>query len=379
MVNAQTDEIDANNFSENPNKVSKEVSAQVKTTAKPTMQKWQVDVLNLPEGYDWVLLKNGELFKGEVVSMYQNSIEFDSDEVGLINLDFDDIDQLRGTQIMSIRFDNDEVVEGKIYIHEGIITFLDKPELQFPQDTVLAVARSKESGESLWDGSASFGVNYRSGNTEKFDYSGQIKLRRLTSTSRVLINTASNYSEVKDAETDENVRTVKNTRVTASYDWFYSRKVFFRVPGFSYYTDEFKNIKHQVGLGVAAGYVIYDEAHLNWDFHVGPSVLYTEYEQVEVDQDDTQSSPVIEVGTRYNYDLTKDIEFFLEYTVKFVNEESGSQLHHLEGGFDIELISDFDLNLKSIIDRVEKPIPDTEGIYPEKDDVLFIVSIKYSF
>ena len=340
---------------------------------------WQVPVPHIPKDYDWLLLKNGELLKGEVQTMYQESMSFDSDEVGVINIDMEDIAQLRGKQIMSIRFENDNVVEGRMILSNNTISFVEHPELNFPRDTILGIAPSEASGESLWSGEVSLGINYKDGNTEKFDYSSQLKLRRLTAEDRIYINFIANYSKTKDAETKENIKTIENRRLTLSYDWFYSRRVFFRLPGFEYYADEFKNIEHQVTLGAAIGYALYDRADFTWDLHTGPSALYTQYVDVEDGEDDHHISPVIEFGSRLNKDITPDIEFFFDYTVKFVDEQSGKALHHLESGFDIELISDFDLNLKVIVDRIEEPTPDEDGVYPEKDDTIMVVGISYSF
>ncbi|MDX2319942.1 MAG: DUF481 domain-containing protein, partial [Moritella sp.] len=212
------------------------------TTADIVVKPISIHIPGEPKYFDWILLTNGELLKGEIISMYQDSMDFDSDELGSIDIDMDDISELRGSEIMSIRFSNDEVVEGKMVISNGKMSFMERPNKVFKASDILGIAASEASGKSLWAGDVSLGVNYRSGNTEKFDYSGQIKLSRLTATDRILINTATNYSKIKDAETGEDVRTIQNTRISASYDWFYSRKIFFRLPAVEYYTDEFKNI-----------------------------------------------------------------------------------------------------------------------------------------
>ncbi|MDG1733239.1 MAG: DUF481 domain-containing protein [Thalassotalea sp.] len=358
----------------------KVMEGQVDTTSEEAhVDPWQVNVPHVPRDYDWLLLKNGELFKGEVQTMYQESMEFDSDEVGVISIDMDDIAQLRGKQIMSIRFEDDSVVEGRMVLSNNTVSFVEHPGKTFPRKNILAIAPSEASGESLWSGEISLGINYKDGNTEKFDYSSQLKLRRLTAVDRIYINLIANYSATKDAETKEKLKTIENRRFTASYDWFFSRRVFFRIPSFEYYSDEFKNIDYQLTLGVAIGYVMADKADFTWDVHTGPSVLYTQYDQVLPGEDEHHTSPVIEFGSRMNKDLTSDIEYFLDYTVKFVDEQSGAALHHLETGLDIELISDFDLTIKFIVDRIEKPTPDENGIFPEKDDHVLVVGVTYSF
>ena len=357
-------------------KASTAVAAEEAKSATP---EWPISVPAVPTKFDWMLLKNGELLGGDVISMYQDKVEFDSDELGIVTVKMKDIAQIRTKDIVSIRLDNDDIVEGQLMVTEDQVTFIDNPTVSIPRSQLLSVAPSEKSGESLWDGNISIGFNFKSGNSERFDYTAQANARRLTSTSRTLLAYTGIFAEVEDPDTDEKVKTDENHRVTASYDWFYSRKVFFRLPTFEYYTNEFTNIEHQVTLGVAAGYKIYDEPDSKWDVYAGPSVQYTTFDQVAVGEKEDDTTPVLAMGTHYERDITDDIEYIFDYNVKFVSEESGSVIHHIETGLDIEVTKDFDIELKAILDRVDDPIPDEDGVLPEKDDVLFIVGLEYSF
>jgi hypothetical protein len=40
----------------------------------------------LPEGFDWIQLTSGEWLKGELKVLYNDSLEFDSDELDLLKL-----------------------------------------------------------------------------------------------------------------------------------------------------------------------------------------------------------------------------------------------------------------------------------------------------
>ena len=42
----------------------------------------------MPDEFDWVQLVSGEWLKGEIRAMYKDSMEFDSEELDLLNLDF---------------------------------------------------------------------------------------------------------------------------------------------------------------------------------------------------------------------------------------------------------------------------------------------------
>ncbi|WP_052073267.1 DUF481 domain-containing protein [Thalassotalea sp. ND16A] len=340
---------------------------------------WPVNVPAVPTKFDWLLLKNGELLAGDLISMYQDKVEFDSDEFGIVTIKMKKIAQIRSRSIMSIRLDNDEVHEGQLLITEDSVSFINKPKVNIPRNTLLTIAASAKSGESLWDGSISFGMNFKSGNSERFDYTAQAHASRLTATSRMTFNYTGIFAEVEDPDSGDTVKTEENHRFNGAYDWYYSRDFFFRLPSVEYYTNEFTNIEHQLTTGVAAGYKIYDLADSKWDVFVGPSVQYTKFDQVSNGEKEDDSSPVLVVGTDYERDITDDIEYFFSYNAKFVSTDSGSIIHHLETGVEVEVINDFDIELTAIIDSVEDPIPNEDGVLPEATDVLFIVSLKYSF
>lgn len=367
------------------NSIAEEISEELEPDPDPKFQQakaipdWPIKMSAVPKKFDWILLKNGELLGGDVISMHQDSLEFDSDELGTISIDMSDILQVRTRTIMSIRLDDNSVDEGQLYITEDKVNFINKPAIYYLRSELLAIAPSASSGESLWNGGISAGLNFKRGNSERFDYTIQASAERLTSRDRIIFKYTGIFSESEDPDTGETNKTEENHRLISSYDWFYSRKIFFRMPMFEYYTDEFKNIAHQATLGVAAGYIIHDKADSKWDVFAGPSIQYTEFEQETEDGEEDDTSPGLVLGTTYTRDITDTIDYFLLYNAKFVSEESGTVIQHLETGLDIEVMNDFDINIKAIIDRVEDPIPDEDGEIPDNNDVLFIVGLEYSF
>jgi hypothetical protein len=44
-----------------------------------------------PEGFDWIQLTNGEWLKGDLKVFYNDTLEFDSDELDLLKFDWEDI------------------------------------------------------------------------------------------------------------------------------------------------------------------------------------------------------------------------------------------------------------------------------------------------
>lgn len=118
---------------------------------------------------------------------------------------------------------------------------------------------------------------------------------------------------------------------------------------------------------------------MDLEVYAGPSVQATHFETVEPGEDEVVYSPVLAFGFDFEVDLTSDIEYFLVYDAKLVNEESGLYIQRTETGFEIELIDDFDLEITAVIDNTLEPVADENGIKPEATDILFTIGIEYEF
>ena len=148
---------------------------------------------------------------------------------------------------------------------------------------------------------------------------------------------------------------------------------------FEYFSDEFLNVDYRLSYGVGLGYHLIDNSRTSWDINAGPSYQKTQFKNVAVDKDSSESSPGLTLGTDFTYEITGEIDFDASYQVQFVSEESGEYLHHFETGLEIDLASDFDLDITLYVDRTENPHKDEFDNTPEKNDYRFVVSLGYDF
>ncbi|MEZ9302322.1 DUF481 domain-containing protein [Vibrio breoganii] len=351
------------------------------TSEKPelTAPAWFIEIPSVPTKFDWLLVHKGELLGGDIIAMYDERVEFDSDEVGVHKVKMKDIKELRTKDIMQLRFLDGTIIEGHIVIDEENVYLMELPSVTYPRENILSISPSEKSGESLWTGEISAGLNFKSGNTESFDYYIAGDLHYLITSGRFNVTYRGVYEEVREEVNGTSITTEDNHRFTAKYDLYYSKKLYFTLPSYDLILDEFRNIDHQTSLGVAVGYEVIDIKGMDLEVYAGPSVQYTRFVNVEAGEDDKVFSPVLAFGFDFEYDITSDIEFFLVYDGKVVNRESGSFIQRIETGFDIELIDDFDLELITVIDNTIDPIADEDGIQPEATDVVFTVGIEYEF
>ena len=73
----------------------------------------------MPDEFDWVQLKSGEWLKGEIKVMYDELLEFESDELDLLKLDMADVKQIRSAQVLNVRLRGDETATGKMLLEDN--------------------------------------------------------------------------------------------------------------------------------------------------------------------------------------------------------------------------------------------------------------------
>lgn len=328
----------------------------------------------MPDQYDWLKLSSGEWLKGEIITLYEDKVEFDSDVLGLLSIDEDDVEELRSHNRKSLRFSDGSILEGQIYIKGEFISLMGAGMRLYQRDQLISIAHAETEGErQLWDGGISLGANLRSGNTNQEDFMAQFETRRRTASNRLHIKYVGAYTRSGSEETEN------NHRLTTQYDVFFSQRAFFRPVAFEAFSDPFQNIDYRLTYSVGAGYTLMDTDDSNWDVSTGFGFQTTRFDTVEAGEDKQRSTPVLEFGTDYDRDITDDISFDFEYSGQLINASSGKYNHRIETGLDIDLISDIEFEITFIWDRIAQPTRDSDGNTPDKDDTRLVFGLGYSF
>jgi putative salt-induced outer membrane protein YdiY len=332
------------------------------------------------QDFDWIKLTSDEWLKGDIVSMYDEKLEFDSDELDTQVIDFDDISELRSKSWQSIRMFDGTIAEGYLVIKEGkVLLVKDGVTTSYAVSQLLSIASSGKNERDLWDGYINLGANLRSGNTVQADYSFTAGVQRRSASSRFKADFTTDYSRFEDQDTEVSTVTADSQRLTSSYDWFFSPKIYFRAADFEYKADKFLNLDYRINYGIALGYHIIDSSKMSWDVNAGPSYQKSRFIDVQEGENKSESSFGLSLGTDFSYELTSDIDFDASYGIQMVDEASGKFIHHLETGLEIDIANDFDLNLTFYADRTDKPKPDSDGNIPDNNDFRLVISLGYDF
>ena len=166
------------------------------------------DTFKAPKSHDWILLKSNEVVKGEILYLYQEDIEFDSDELDLLTIDWDEVSVLKSVNSMSIRLNNGEVVEGRLVVSDNQIHIIEAngEKTTYPRSELNTIAKTSEKESELWDGEFTFGFDFKDGNTDRMDFLMATDLRRLTASSRLKVHYLTQFSKASGQQTDNNHR-----------------------------------------------------------------------------------------------------------------------------------------------------------------------------
>jgi len=330
--------------------------------------------------FDWLQLDSNEWLKGNLKSLYNYKVEFDSDELNLQTFDWKDVKRLRTAAPRSVRVEMTRyswhplTIIGRIEMDEDtVIVIAGEQQQRYHRNQIVSIGTVGEREREYWSGKLSLGANLRAGNSDVTDISLITNAKRQDAGSRFVADYVGNYSQAK-GEINTN-----SHRLNGHYDRFKSSRFFWRVLNGEYYRDVPKNIAHQISLGTAFGYDLIRDGTTEWELSGGVGASYKRYVSVEAGDNREETSPSVRLGTLYDTRFSKDTDFLINFNFQILDKASGTYTHHFISTLSSEILPDLDLDLSLIWDRVQDPRPDADGIVPQRDDYQLVVGIGYEF
>jgi len=328
----------------------------------------------IPDQFDWIQLTSGEWLKGDLKSLYQNELEFDSDKLDLLEFDWEDVKQVRGHKPNSVRFEKPlRTVIGIIQVVDDKVFVVTEEEvLEFDRSRLVTIAPGGELKEiSYWSAKISLSLDVRQGNSDQIDYSAFARVQRRTSKSRFYADYQGIYNKT------DGINISNNHKIKSYYDIFHTRKIFWRPLFGQYFRDPFSNIKDSITVGCGVGYHFINTPKTEFSFAPGLAYQYTENVSVKAGEDKYNSTPVFVGATIFETELTKRIDLNAQYSYYVVNQESGRYTHNAKVAFEVELTKRLDLDLSFEWDRIQEPKARDDGRIPSKNDFYFFFGIGF--
>ena len=306
--------------------------------------------------------------------LYDGSLEFDSDELGVHTFDFADLKEIRTSQVVQVGFEGRDPITGRLVIDGDNARILAASgETAIVRSEILTIVVGAAREIDYWSGYANVGGNIRSGNTDQIDYTARL------GTSRRSVKDRTAFDYIGAITRTDSVDTTNNHRVTMGWDRFLNKRLFVNVVGLEWYRDPFQNVANRWTVGAGLGYQILDSARTKLSATLGPAWQQSDWDSVPPGGEASAKSFALRTGLRLDHEITSAIDFHAYYNAFFTDEPSGKYTHHFDTGASIDLIGGLDASIAWVWDRVQEPRPLSDGSFPKKDDTRLIFGLGWSF
>ena len=334
---------------------------------------WE-DLSPTPKKYDWIQTKSGEWFKGYIKALYKDSLEFDSDEVGLYNFDFDDIKQIKSYQILTVNIEGIALIRGIIRFKDNKITIIQgDTKYEFKRDQIISLASEGSKERDMWSGKVTISIDKRIGNIKNFNYTAKADIKRRTAKTHL------QFDYLGRIAGKNNVETANDHLINEKFDVYLTRHFFWTPIASEYYENTYKNIQARYRAGIGLGYELIDTSKATWEVSGGPSYLNTEYVSVQNDKSRIASSIALELSTNLEIELNSKMDLEYSYLLTWSNDDTGAYSHHMVLTLENEITDWLDFDISGIWDYTLKPKETAEGKLPLQDDFQILIGLGIEF
>ena len=326
------------------------------------------------DGFDWIQLTSDEWLKGDLVSLFHDTLSFDSDKLGVLTIDWEDVRIFKASRAFELGFEDASTVSGVIRVDDDVVSVESVDAvLEFDRSDVVAITPFARREIDRWEADLGAGINARRGNSSTVEANLRAGFKRRSSRSRLTGDYLGSFNET------EGIKIAESHRANLTYDRQIRGRLFWRVVGAQYLQDVFQNLRHQGKVESGLGYTLLRTDKSTWELSGGVGGSYIEYVSVAPDEEAFELSPSASIGTIFETELTSWIDFDVELRTTFLNEKSGRYQHHLLTTLSSDLVGDVDMDVTFVWDRVQQPQPREDGSIPERDDYRLIFGLSYEF
>lgn len=359
-----------------------DVDAETSGSGEPTKDKkkekpkaWVPSAID----FDWIQLTSNEWLKGEIKGMYKDNLEFDSDKLDLLEIDWEDVKVLRSFRISNVNIEEIGATHGKLEVTNDTVHVLSDYETEeYDRSQLISFAPGGEREVDLWAIKVTLSLDIKQGNTDQLDYTAKANLKRRDSRTRFLLDYIGNISET-DGVDGNLVETVNNHRISATYDYYKTRHFFYNPVFAQLFHDPFLNIDLSTQIGAGLGYTVIDDGRSELSFSGGPAYVRTDFVSVAAGEKESESTGAIVLRTNYDIEVTSALDFIVKYNIQYGNKESGGYTHHAIATFESELTGRLDFDVSLMWDRITHPTEGAEGIAPVPDDYRMTVGLAFTY
>ena len=328
-------------------------------------------VLEFGDTFDWVQMVSGEWIKGNISRMRNDKMEFDSDKLDMLYLDFADVSLVHSPQVNTYVFNDRSSATGPAVITvDQVIVQTEEGTKTFQRSELDSIVEGQKERD-WWSMKLRFGLTLNKGNTDQLTYDINFNTRREDRMTLLDLNYNAAFGRTGG------VQNVNRQLGEFLFNVFLGNR-WWVTPAFGQlFNDRFQNIKFRATPAAGAGVHIVDMAKVKWDFMTGIGYQYLNALNPAVGVENPQNDAFIPLFTYWDFDITGDIDFTVSWLTNLVVTTIGNTNHTGRAELAIELTSVLDLDLAFLYLRTEQPLQSADPVDPaiEKNDYQLVVGI----
>ena len=323
---------------------------------------------------DWIRLSSGEWLWGTIDLMRDESLEFDSEEMDEVTIDWVNVIEIRSARVMTyVRLDGSVVTGTSTMKGETVLIETKEGVVEIPRLQITSILEGKPTELNFWSAKVGVDLSTRTGNTNQKDFGARIFVKREAARSRIDVRYQGNFSKTNE---EENVR---NNRGNIEWKVFLTRKFFYSPVKLEFFSDKFQNIDRRITVGAGIGYYTKCFPHKSAIFFKYIHQPDPRWRSVEPGEDLEESNGSLPFRTTLETDLTKRTELKAEYGVQIGLGHEANHIQHTFVMLETDLWGNIDFDMSIAWDHVTRPKANAEGITPLKDDVTTYFGLSIDF
>jgi hypothetical protein len=327
-----------------------------------------------PQAKEWIRLKSGEWLRGEIKSLRKEKLEFESEELDDLVLDWEDIREIISPLLRTYVFVGRRIVVGTAVMKDGVIAINTDDEVQeFPVPQLISITAGLMRRRDHWSGAGSLHIVSRAGNTNQADFTTILLLRRSAALSRFQIDYSGTVGQI---DGDRNVNTHSGN---AALDIYLAQRFFATLPRLDVFSDEFQNIRLRLAPGAGLGYIVVDTRRIDVELGLSGGYQWTRFVSVEEGQDLEVAQGEVTPNVLVETQITKVIDLDLDFNARIGVPDTKQSFVHLFTVLSFDLTDVWDFEAAFTWDRVVTPTADKESQVPERDDYRFSYGLNVEF
>jgi len=330
-------------------------------------------VLEFGDTFDWLQMVSGEWIKGNIDRMRNDTMEFDSDKLDMLKLDFADVALVHSPQVNTYVFDERESATGPAVITAGeVIVQTEQGTKTFPRSELESIIEGQEERD-WWSMKLRFGLTLNKGNTDQLTYDINFNTRREDDRTLLDLNYNTTFGRTGGTQNVNRHLGEFLFNVFLGGRWWVT-------PAFGQlFNDRFQNIRFRATPAAGAGVHLIDAPKAQWDFVTGMGYQYLNYKDGSqlTSGSNPQHDGFIPLYTYADFDITGDVDLTLSWLTNLVFTTIGNTNHTGRVDVSVELTKVIDLDIAFLYLRTEQPAPPPDPVAPaiKKNDYQLVVGI----